>query len=347
MLPVSCPTPILRPPNNSALQNPGVSLFVCPPAHLLPAAPSHRRLCHEHDCAACALDLPWHWPRQPVIEGGPAARACSGPQAVCFKSLVADRRGQPVLTVDALFEALDSAQAAAAGPSLSLQQRLDLPRVGLICPERVLFWRVVSAKRSPPTTALVRQALAPAILGRPWGGPLAESSGKAAAGGPGASAAGSRLPLRSADLDALQLTRPPTAGGYDNAAAVTATMEAAAIAAGVRFRRVRALSFSAEGPHGTAEDAAADAVAGGSDWSMVRQAEALASAAVFVAPHGAGLTHLNWMPPGGCVIEVFPECLYDPSYSSWSAGANFPLSPLRHALCSCPGASSCCDWARR
>lgn len=260
-----------------------------------------RRACAPRPSRALALRAPLPTTAQPTIEGGPAARVCTGSQSTCLKALLAEQRRQPVLSADALFLAFDRAAAAAAATDAPTTDAptADARHVDLICPEHTLFWRVVAAKRSPPTSALVRAALGSAVLGRAWRGASNATGG----------AGGRQIrPPPSSQLDVVQLARPPTDGGYGNVDAVAALIAQAAAGARVRFRRVRSLAFSADG------------------WPMVRQAEALSTAAVFVAPHGAGLTHLNWMPPGGCVVEVFPECVYDPSYTHWAAGARRRLA---------------------
>ena len=42
-------------------------------------------------------------------------------------------------------------------------------------------------------------------------------------------------------------------------------------------------------------------------WSINRQLELFAQTTHLVAPHGAGLTNLLWMPPGGRVLEIRPS----------------------------------------
>lgn len=46
-----------------------------------------------------------------------------------------------------------------------------------------------------------------------------------------------------------------------------------------------------------------------------QQLELFSTASVVVAPHGAGLTNLAWVPPGGCLVELFPpDKFIDPGY---------------------------------
>ncbi|KAG8459550.1 hypothetical protein KFE25_000906 [Diacronema lutheri] len=311
--------------------------YVAAESALATRRPDLRPDTHQTDALIVSSNPRWVMAKsgrsEPTIEGGPAARVCTGSQSTCLKALLAEQRRQPVLSADALFLAFDRAAAAAAATDAPTTDAptADARHVDLICPEHTLFWRVVAAKRSPPTSALVRAALGSAVLGRAWRGASNATGG----------AGGRQIrPPPSSQLDVVQLARPPTDGGYGNVDAVAALIAQAAAGARVRFRRVRSLAFSADG------------------WPMVRQAEALSTAAVFVAPHGAGLTHLNWMPPGGCVVEVFPECVYDPSYTHWAAArgdvhyfgilngtqATRPMARWKHAfhkfraspLCSAP-----------
>ena len=48
------------------------------------------------------------------------------------------------------------------------------------------------------------------------------------------------------------------------------------------------------------------------------QLAVIARAQIFIGAHGAGLTHLNFLPAGACVVEVWPECTYDDAYRNWA-----------------------------
>lgn len=64
--------------------------------------------------------------------------------------------------------------------------------------------------------------------------------------------------------------------------------------------------------------------------SVQEQINHFASAEIVVAPHGAGLTNLNFSPPGVKVLELFPPTYVDTGM--WSIASNIPDSTYRYLL---------------
>lgn len=152
------------------------------------------------------------------------------------------------------------------------------------CFETAIFWEVRRTARRREGALLAREAMYRAFLH----GHMASAMAASAAEVDGRSAA---------QLDVVLSTRPLGSGGAANDLEVLDALRTATAGAG--FRRVRRLQLG--------------------EMELEAQVRAMASAAIVVGAHGAGLTHLNWQPAGACVIEVFPECVYDSCYRLWSS----------------------------
>jgi len=60
---------------------------------------------------------------------------------------------------------------------------------------------------------------------------------------------------------------------------------------------------------------------------MPQQVELVATQTdILLGMHGAGLTHLAWLPPTACLIEVFANEIHYESMARWAQIQYFPLT---------------------
>ena len=151
-------------------------------------------------------------------------------------------------------------------------------QIDAICPATALVWPKIF-KRTAVTARVVREAIYRAFHVN--GGHTKVDANA------------------DSNLDVVVLNRPVGKGGWSNVPELLWGVRDLLKRKRAQFRSVRLEEFDDSMP-------------------FREQLAVIARTQIFIGAHGAGLTHLNYLPAGACVVEIWPECTYDDAYRNWA-----------------------------